>query len=72
LRRHIPANEVAAVCWREWLSANRREVTPGRASRAAAIIGNSAGSPLDAVREIQAVLHSTDTHSTDTHSKGEP
>jgi hypothetical protein len=57
LRRHIPANEVAAVCWREWLSANRRQVTPGRASRAAAIIGSSAG-PLDAVREIQAMLHS--------------
>ncbi len=59
LRRHIPANEVAAVCWREWLSANRRQVTPGRASRAAAIIATSAGRPLDAVREIQAVLHST-------------
>jgi hypothetical protein len=49
---------VAAVCWREWLSANRRQVTPARASRAAAIIGSSAGRPLDAVREIQAVLHS--------------
>jgi hypothetical protein len=63
LRRHIPANEVAAVCWREWLSANRRQVTPGRASRAAAIIASSAARPLDAVREIQAVLHSTDLHS---------
>jgi len=57
LRRHIPANEVAAVCWREWLSANRRQVTPGRARRAAAIIASSAARPLDAVREIQAVLH---------------
>ena len=58
LRRHIPANQLAAVCWREWLSANRRQVTPERASRAAAIIGSSSDRPLDALREIQAVLHS--------------
>ena len=58
LRRHIPANEVAAVCWREWLSANRRQVTPERARHAAAIIGSSSDRPLDALREIQAVLHS--------------
>jgi hypothetical protein len=63
LRRHIPANQMAAVCWREWLIANRRQVTPERASRAAAIIGSSAGRPLDAMREIQAVLHSTGPNS---------
>ncbi len=61
LRRHIPASEVAAVCWREWLSANRREVTPERAGRAEAVLRASAGRPLEAVREIQAVVHSKGT-----------
>jgi len=56
LRRHIPVNEVAAACWREWLTANRRQVTPNRVGRAEEIIRESAGRPLEAVREIQAVL----------------
>ena len=28
LKRHIPPSELAAVCWREWLSANPHRATP--------------------------------------------
>jgi hypothetical protein len=70
LRRHIPANEVAAVCWREWLTAHRREITPASAASAEEILRHSAARPLDAAREIQAVLHPAVPHSTGLHSKG--
>jgi hypothetical protein len=56
LRRHIPADEVAAICWREWTAAHRPEVTPARAGRAEEILRQSAARPLDAAREIQALL----------------
>ena len=57
LKRHIPPAELAAVCWREWLGANRREATPERREQAEAILAGAAGDPLEATREIEALLH---------------
>jgi hypothetical protein len=57
LRRHIPPAELAAVCWREWLSTNRNAATPERIQRAEAIVAAAAGRPVEATREIQALLH---------------
>jgi hypothetical protein len=56
LRRHIPAGEVAATCWQEWLNANRRKVPPERLKRAAAIVKSQSRYPLEAARELYAVL----------------
>jgi len=57
LKRHIPPAELAAVCWREWLSTNRHEATPERRKQAEAIVAGAAGRPVEATREIQALLH---------------
>ena len=57
LKRHIPPTELAAVCWREWSIANRGEVSPERRAQAEAIVAASAGRPVEAAREIQALLH---------------
>jgi hypothetical protein len=57
LKRHIPPAQLAAVCWREWLSANRREVSADRRAQAEAILAASGGRPVEATREIQALLH---------------
>jgi len=58
LRRHVKPADLAAVCWNEWLAGNRASVAPERIARAQAILRDRAGQPLDAVREIQTVLHS--------------
>lgn len=57
LKRHIPPAELAAVCWRTWLGANRREATPQQRRQAEAIVADSAGRPVEATREIEALLH---------------
>jgi hypothetical protein len=57
LKRHIPPAELAAVCWREWAITHGREVSPERCAQAEAILAASAGRPLEATREIQALLH---------------
>ncbi len=57
LKRHVTPAELAAVCWREWLSANRGEVTPERRAQAEAIVAASGARPVEATREIQALLH---------------
>jgi hypothetical protein len=57
LKRHIPAAELAAVCWREWLSTNRREATPERQKQAEAILAGASARPVEATREIQALVH---------------
>jgi hypothetical protein len=57
LRRHIKPAELAAVCWNEWLTGNRRELSPERRARAEAILRDRGRAPLEAVREIQTVLH---------------
>jgi hypothetical protein len=55
LRRHIPENQIAAVCWREWTAAHRREITPARAIQAEEILRHSAARPLDAARDLQSL-----------------
>ena len=67
LRRHVPPSELAAACWREWLAGNRRDAAPDHVRRAAEIVRNRAADPLEAEREIRAVLHARGPH-----AKGEP
>jgi len=57
LKRHIPPAELAAVCWREWLSVNRGQVSPERRKQAEAILARAGRQPVEATREIQALLH---------------
>ena len=57
LRRHIPAKELAAACWRAWLETNRRSVTPERVQRAEQILREPA-SPVETLRRIGGVLQS--------------
>ena len=50
--------DLAAACWSEWLASNRRERharAPARAPKPSC--ATHAASPLDAMREIQTVLH---------------
>ena len=54
LKRHIPPAEVAAVCWREWLSTKQRQVTPETKAMAEAILAGAAG-PLEATRALEAL-----------------
>jgi hypothetical protein len=58
LRRHIPAAELAATCWRSWLETNRHAVTPERVQRAEQILLEPASGPADTLRRIGAVLQS--------------
>jgi hypothetical protein len=58
LRRHILPAGLAAACWNEWLAGNRGGLSPERKERAEAILRDRGRRPLDAVREIQTVLHS--------------
>jgi hypothetical protein len=57
LRRHIRPADLAATCWNEWLVGNRRELSMERRARAEAILRDRGRQPLEAVREIQTVLH---------------
>ncbi len=57
LHRHIKPADLAAACWNEWLAGNRRDLTPERLARAEAILRDRGRKPLEAVREIQNVLH---------------
>jgi hypothetical protein len=56
LSRHLSPSELAGMCWREWLKSNRRQIPPERAEQAAAIVREQAARPLEAMREIQAVI----------------
>jgi hypothetical protein len=58
LRKHVSPRELTAACWQEWLAGRRREFSPERVARAEAIAQTMADRPLEAAREIQAVLHS--------------
>jgi hypothetical protein len=58
LRKHVSPRELTAACWREWLAGRRREFSAERVARAEAIAQTMADRPLEAAREIQAVLHS--------------
>ncbi len=71
LRRHIPQDRLAATCWQEWLTANRRTTPPDRLERAAAIVQGAPNRPLDVARELHAVLAGQDpglSHSHGDHS----
>jgi hypothetical protein len=57
LRRHVPPRELPAACWQEWLNGNRGQVSAARMERAAEIARTGADRPLEAAREIAAVLH---------------
>jgi hypothetical protein len=57
LHRHIKPVDLASTCWNEWLTGNRGDLAPARKERAEAILRARARQPLDAVREIQTVLH---------------
>ena len=56
LRRHVAPRDLVALCWQEWLNANRGAVSPARLQKAEAIVTRSADHPVESVREIQAVL----------------
>ncbi len=56
LRRHIPPRDLAAVCWREWLSTHRSDVSPERLRGVETVLSSRASRPLEAMREIQTVL----------------
>jgi hypothetical protein len=56
LKRHVPPGNLPAMCWREWLSTNRRQTTDEIQKHAEAILAGAATRPLDATREIQALV----------------
>ncbi|HYW48070.1 MAG TPA: hypothetical protein VE959_34720 [Bryobacteraceae bacterium] len=56
LRRHIPPGELAAACWQQWLNTNRRSVPAERLQKAEAIVRGASEHPVEAMREVQAVL----------------
>jgi hypothetical protein len=56
LRRHVPPRDLASLCWQTWLKSNRKQLPSERVQRAEAIARDPSLTPLDAVREIQAVV----------------
>jgi hypothetical protein len=56
LRRHTSPDDLAATCWQEWLSANRRKVAPERLEQAARIVESRSHDPLEAARELHFVM----------------
>lgn len=57
LKRHIAPGELAAVCWREWLSTNAGQATPEIRTQVETILARTGGSPVEAARAIQTLLH---------------
>jgi hypothetical protein len=57
LRRHIPAKDVAAACWRAWLETNRRSVTQSRIADAERILVDPAA-PAETLRRVGALVQS--------------
>jgi hypothetical protein len=58
LRKNLAPRELTAACWQEWLAGRRREFSSERVERAQQIARDLADRPLEAAREIHAVLHS--------------
>ncbi len=56
LKRHIAPGELAGACWREWLSTNRNRTSPELRKKAEAVLAGAADHPLEATREIRALL----------------
>jgi hypothetical protein len=57
LRRHIPASELAAACWRQWILANRHRIPEQRREGAEAIVRDSGAQPAEAMRAIYSEIH---------------
>ncbi len=57
LRRHIPAKELAATCWQQWIGANRQRIGEERRQRAEAIVRDSGARPIEAMRAIYSEIH---------------
>jgi hypothetical protein len=57
LRRHIPAAELAATCWRQWSGANRQRISEQRRQRAEAIVRDWGARPLEAMRALYSEIH---------------
>ena len=57
LRRHVAPRDLTEVCWQEWLNGNRGQISRARLERAAEIVRTHGARPLDAAREITALLH---------------
>jgi hypothetical protein len=58
LRKHIAPRDLAAACWKEWRLTHAREVSAPRLARAEEILKSQAARPLDAVTQLQILLHS--------------
>jgi len=56
LTRHVPPRDLASLCLQAWLKSNRHRLPSERVQRAEAIARDPSLNPLDAVREIQAVV----------------
>jgi len=56
LKRHVSPGDLAAACWKEWLSTNRGQAPPEVRKQAEAILAGAAGRPVEATCEIQALL----------------
>jgi hypothetical protein len=57
LRRHIPASDLATVCWNQWIATNRRGVSAKKAAQAREIARRETD-PVKALREIRPLVHS--------------
>ena len=58
LKRHIRPAELPGVCWREWLSVNGGHAAAGVRAQVETILAGAAARPVDAMREIQALIDS--------------
>jgi hypothetical protein len=56
LRRNIPPGELAAACWQQWLSANRRSLSAERLDQATAILQANSHDPVYAVLTLSQAL----------------
>jgi len=56
LRRHIAPERLAAACWQEWRKSHAREISPARLGEAEAAGRRMANRPIEALREMQAIL----------------
>ncbi|MGA2738302.1 MAG: DUF4350 domain-containing protein [Bryobacteraceae bacterium] len=56
LRRHIAPDQLASVCWQEWLKSHARDIAPTRRAQAEAAIRNRADHPTEALREVQTII----------------
>ena len=57
LRRHIPARELAATCWQQWIAANRPRMSEERRGRAEAIVRDLGTQPTEAMRAVYSEIH---------------